>query len=405
MGRKRGFNKPYKIYKKKDRCIRVVFDDIPYKSFSSGTTDLAEAIEWADAFLERGGIARPKKTPSLAEYTNGFFLRDDAESVRQRDMRYGHEYSRSRYKKYQHYIDDYICREFGAYLVTAISSRSIERWLPSLQSSKGKPLANDTKNKILVAFRIVMDEVKKDGYRDDNPAKDVKMFAKKGKRREALPPQIIKALFPDDLEKRIEIWHGLMWATYFSVMYDTGFRPGEMAALRVCDIYQSRKGLSVGAVTTVNKDEGKIVERVKTSDDGYDKRPGLLYEDTAELVVRLIKEKNLSGEDRLFTAPNRKDGLLMSDTSNKHFKTVLTENGFYKEGRVQYSMRHSYMTARRGDMPDDILAISMGHTHLRDDYDHQTMTDLIRRLDEKRESFFENRTRLDEEPDIKRFKP
>lgn len=405
MGRKRNIDKPYRLVRRKDRPYNVIFDAIPYRAFSTGSYDLAESIEWADAFLENGGILRPEKTPSLSEYTKDFFLREDADSVKQRDERYGHEYSKSRYKKYQHYVDDYICPEFGAYLVTSITAKAIEKWLPSLVSGKGNPLANDTKNKILVAFRIIMDDVKKDGYRDDNPAKDVKMFAKKGKRREALPPQIIKALFPDDLEKRIEIWHGLMWATYFSVMYDTGFRPGEMAALRVCDIYQSSKGLSVGAVTTVNKDEGKIVGRVKTSDDGYDKRPGLLYDDTAELVVRLIKEKNLSGEDRLFSAPNRKDGLLMSDTSNKHFKTVLAENGFYKEGRVQYSMRHSYMTARRGDMPDDILAISMGHTHLRDDYDHQTMTDLIRRLDKNRESFFENRTRLDEESDIKQFKP
>ena len=45
-------------------------------------------------------------------------------------------------------------------------------------------------------------------------------------------------------------------------------------------------------------------------------------------------------------------------------------------------------------MPDEILAASMGHTRLRNDYDHQTVPDLLRRLDGSRDAFFENRERL-----------
>ena len=51
-------------------------------------------------------------------------------------------------------------------------------------------------------------------------------------------------------------------------------------------------------------------------------------------------------------------------------------------------------------MPDDILALSMGHTKLRDDYDHQNVKDLIRRLDAARDSLFENRERLGKAGDI-----
>ena len=256
------------------------------------------------------------------------------------------------------------------------------------------------------SYRLLMEDVKKDGFRDDNPAKDVRMLAKKGKRRKPIPPSVLRILFPDNLEKRIEIWHGLMWATYFSVLYDTGFRPSECAALRVSDIYQSSRGLSVGTSHTVNREEGEVVERVKTSDDGgYDKRMGLLYDDTAELLIRLIKEDGLKGDDYLFRAPERENGVLLPDSSNKHFKTVLKEQGVYDEGLVQYGLRHSYMTARRGEMPDEILAISMGHTKLRDDYDHRSMTDLIRQLDDRRDSFFESRKHIDDEPEIRKFKP
>ena len=407
MGRRRKIDKPYRLIRCKNRPYMVIFDAIPFKRYSSGSYDLAETIEWADSFLANGGLVRPERVPTVKEYGEGFFLRCDEDSLRQRDRLYGHEYSKGRYKKYQHYIDDYINPVFGGYLVTAVTAKAIERWLPTLSDKRtGKSLANDTINKVLVAFRLLMEDVKKDGFRDDNPAKDVRMLAKKGKRRKPIPPSVLRILFPDNLEKRIEIWHGLMWATYFSVLYDTGFRPSECAALRVSDIYQSSRGLSVGTSHTVNREEGEVVERVKTSDDGgYDKRMGLLYDDTAELLIRLIKEDGLKGDDYLFRAPERENGVLLPDSSNKHFKTVLKEQGVFDEGLVQYGLRHSYMTARRGEMPDEILAISMGHTKLRDDYDHRSMTDLIRQLDDRRDSFFESRKHIDDEPEIRKFKP
>lgn len=172
-----------------------------------------------------------------------------------------------------------------------------------------------------------------------------------------------------------------MWATYFSIMYDTGFRPGELAALRVCDIWQTKKGLAVSTNRSVNRLQRKVINKVKTTGHGYSERVGLLYDDTATLLIQYIDKEKLTETDMLFRAPKRKDGLIMPETSNKHFKTVLMKHGLYHEGIVQYCLRHNYTTDRRGDMPDELLAISMGHTHLRDDYDHQKAQDLIRRLD------------------------
>ena len=92
------------------------------------------------------------------------------------------------------------------------------------------------------------------------------------------------------------------------------------------------------------------------------------------------------------------------ETSNKHFKCVLKKLGLYHEGLVQYCLRHTYTTERRGDMPDELLAISMGHTKLRKDYDHQKAQDLIRRLDAERDAFFENRDRLGKDDGIRPLK-
>ena len=51
-------------------------------------------------------------------------------------------------------------------------------------------------------------------------------------------------------------------------------------------------------------------------------------------------------------------------------------------------------------MPDSILAVSMGHTKLRDDYDHRTEKDMIRLLDRNRDSFFENRRRRGQDDEV-----
>ena len=192
-----------------------------------------------------------------------------------------------------------------------------------------------------------------------------------------------------------------MWATYFSIAYDTGWRPGELAALRVCDVWQTARGLAVATEKSVNRLEGKVLERVKTTGHGYRQRVGLLDDTTATLLLRHIKDQDLSGDAMLFTAGRRKDGLIMPETSNKHFKTILKKYDLYHEGLVQYCLRHSYTTERRGDMPDDLLAVSMGHTKLRADYDHQKAADLIRRLDDRREDFFANHNRLDTDNGIR----
>lgn len=403
MGRKRSTgNKPYKIRQHKDRPIDVEFDIMPGKRISTGCYTIPQAIDFAENYLktESFSILNPKE-PTLYQFSKNFFMRRDKDSIWETDRLFGRNYDESRYQHCQAYLDNYILPKFGNYLVTAITASMIERWLPYIQSVQKKTLlSNDCRNKILNVFRIVMDRVKKENWRDDNPAADVVQLKRSGKEREALSPQALMLLFPPDPEQRIKIWESLMWATYFSIMYDTGFRPGELAALRVCDIWQTKKGLAVSTNRSVNRLQRKVINKVKTTGHGYSERVGLLYDDTATLLIQYINKEKLTETDMLFRAPKRKDGLIMPETSNKHFKTVLMKHGLYHEGIVQYCLRHNYTTDRRGDMPDELLAISMGHTHLRDDYDHQKAQDLIRRLDVARDGFFEFRKRQDAEPDI-----
>ena len=398
MARRR--EKPYRFRACKGRAISVEFDFMPGRRISTGCYDMASAVLWAEDWLRDNGKAKDEKM-TFRELADGFYSRTDSDSFREREKAFGRNREDEWFRKRQSMLNRYIMPEFGPMLVTAISQPMVENWVLGLKSRDSrKPLANDTRNKILIALRFILDDAKRKGIRSDNPARDAAKVSTHGNTREALPQHQLTVLFPEDQEERIKVWGSLMWAVYFSIFYDTGMRPGEIAALRVCDIYSTPNGLAVGTRRSVSKNRGAIKEGIKTTGKGYSRRGGLLYEDTAALLVRYIREEKLSGDAPLFHAPRRKDGLLMPETSNKRFKTVMERFGFYHEGIVQYCLRHSYETDRKGDLPDEELAVSMGHTVLRRDYDHQDEVDIVRRLESHRDSLFRNRLRLGQESDI-----
>ena len=393
-------NRPYYFRKRAvKKNIEVRFAHIPGRWFSTGTSNMAEAVLFAEERMRNDYVDTKREIPTLREYARDFFLRTDPDSIQMADKRYKKDRAPRYYENHQARLEHFIFPRFGEYLVTAISSKTIRSWLPEIVLKNGKPAADNTKNKVLDAFRIVMDAVREDGYRNDNPARDVTKIYADIKERVPVPPEQLMVLFPEDTEERIRIWHGLMWAVYFSIAYDTGWRHGEIAALRVSDVWVTQKGYYVTAARTLNHEAYRIIDRVKTSGKGLERRSGLLYDDTAELLLRYINERKLSGDDLLFTGP-RNEKPLWSETTNRHFKMVMKEHGFYHEGLVQYCLRHSYETDRRGDMPDSILAVSMGHTKLRDDYDHRTEKDMIRLLDRNRDSFFENRRRRGQDDEV-----
>ena len=390
--------KPYKFRQSKGRAISVEFRAIPGKRISTGCYDMPSAVLWAEDYLRNNGIAGDGP-PTMSELLGGFFMKDGPDSIRARNEAFGRNFDDAYYTQRQGILDNYILPYFGKYLVTSVSIISIEQFMMGLKSYRnGSKLANESKNRILSTLRIVMDEVKRKGYRVDNPADEVAMMTKEGEERKPLPPYMLNILFPASPDERIRIWGGEMWAVYFSIFYDTGFRPGEIAALRVCDVYRTRNGLAISTRCSVDTRKRHVKERVKTTKKGYSERVGLLYWDTAELLVRYIEKQDLHGDDLLFRGKN--GNVLLAETSNKHFKSVMEKMGFWEEGMVQYCLRHSYETDRRGDIPDDVLAVSMGHTRLLDSYDHQKSIDLIRRLEKARDEFFINRERQNAEPDV-----
>lgn len=399
MEKKKEKKKSYRFVQHSSRPISVEFKELPGKRISTGTRDIIEAVQFAENFIHSGQLEKlvtksENIIPTLSEYGKNFFLRTDRNSYRFYNTRHNKIISDHGYKQRQDLFDLYICKRFGNLRLDEIRSIDIDRWLTTIKGILVKDLSDNTRNKILCSFRIILDFAVYQGLISENPAKGVKEISERIKwERRALTKEEQEKLFPRSAKKRIEIWGTLMWAVYFSISYDTGFRPGEIAGLSLSNFYKTSGGLAISTTQSISCVTKDVQPRVKTTGHGMNERVGLLDDITAELLFKYLEENKTEIIKQGDTGP-----ILLTDrkiskhkyidvaTSNKHFKTVLKRNNI--PVCTQYCLRHTYMTERRGNLTDRILALAMGHAKLRDDYDHQNAEKLISQLEENRSALF-----------------
>lgn len=389
-------SKPYRFVEASGRPIQCIFAHIPGKRFSTGTYDRDEAVAWALEFLRNDGIPQ-EGMPTLREFAKDFFIRTDPDSIQSRYTAFDKSMNPTWAKDRQNRLDTYIMPKFGTYLLDAITPRNIENWIGTLQGVRVRKLANSTKNNVLQTFKLVMDDAVRKEYIKVNPLTQVMRpsASATAKPRRVFTLYEQELLFPDNPLGRITIWETLQWATFFSIMYDTGFRPGEVGGLQVGDIYQTPNGMAIFTNHSVNAQTRRPMDRVKTSGKGVENRVGLLSPITAELVKAHMNERKLYEADE-FIFRTTKNGYMSASCSCLHFNKIMEKHGI--ENSVEYCFRHTFLTYRRGEIDEQTLAMAMGHTGggPRDDYDHRNAEILIAQLEKKRGDIF----RQQEEPKI-----
>ena len=382
---------------KAGRKIEVIFDHMPGKRISTGATNMTDAVLFAERFLENDGFTNDT-VPLFGEFAKDFYLRTDPSSYHGRQISFKRANRDAWYIETQRFVDNYLIPRFGRYKLDSITPVVVEEWIASFEGKGVSDLSGATRLKVLKALRYIMDDAVRLGHIQSNPAR--KIMTPSPERQEDIRVLTIweqNVLFPSDPEKRIQIWGSAMWATYFSVMYDTGFRPNEVEGLQLGDVYRTPGGLAVYTGHSMNSEERNPKAKVKTSGKGMEKRVGLLSEATADLMMHFISVDNIVDADEfLFLVDrSRKDSYIFNDTSNKHFKSVCSRYGV--EGVSQYCLRHTYTTNRRGNMDDKVLAITMGHANgVRSDYDHRDAAIVISQLERSRGDLF----KAPEVPDI-----
>lgn len=382
-------DKPYRFIRAKGRPIQVIFQDIPGKRFSAGTTDMYEAVLWAEKFRRERGWR--SESPTFREFADDFFYRDSSPNdIRVRDIALGRERKDYYYRRRQKILDTYLIPVLGSYKLSAITPPLIEMTILSLDGVRHE-LSGQSKRAIYAVLKIVMNDAYRLGLIDHNPAcKDlVKLPADTPvKTIRALTPYEQSKLFPLDADCRIAVYGSLLWATYFSIMYSTGFRPGEVRGIEVSDLVSCPRGVVVDISHSVPCTTDEREDRVKTTGRGFSTRTGVLDPITEELVIRLIREKHLGPRDPLFVKCSNKHRYISQWQGNKYFRSACHQLGLTDaEELTQYCIRHTFGTEHKGALGDEVLADLMGHAggKMLDTYDNRDKAQRVSLADAERD--------------------
>lgn len=370
----------FKIRTRGERNLEVCYYYRPNVWESTGTRDKKEAIENIKAKLSRSPISlRRNPNITLEEYAKDFFVRTDQNSIRKRNENFNKFYDDVYYSVRQSQLDNYILPRFGKYKISCISDIEVENWYSGIRKHSGQEASDNLKNKIRDVFSIVMECARKEGVIKSNPIKDVERINEIQKEhRIPFSSSEIQILSPADRKETLRIWGTLQWAVYFSIMIDTGWRAGEVAALTRNDI---RHG-GVYSEKSVDYNTRKVKNSIKTTKKGQKYKVGILSDYTLSLVEEYLKELP-SWEQYLFKGKDSGQ-LFCPEVSNKHLKASLERAGIPDKGRTQHCFRHSFDTDMLNSLSNDIevkdVQELMAHTGYQTTYDHRTPDDIIMRL-------------------------
>ncbi len=374
----------YRLIKPKDRNIQVIFNDFPAKRYSTGTRDEYEAHQWAVEWLSHRG--RGGSVPYFKDFAKKFFTRtNDATAFRNRDRARGVERSDNYYIQRQHNTDNYLVPFFGNMRLDAITSLEIEDFLYQLKGKRQEELSSAYKLSLVDTLSLIIRQACQLHIIDYNPcSKDYLALPVRKPVREirALTKYERETLFPivytggavdvlASADRRVEVWDGVFFAAYFSVMLSTGFRPGEVKGIQGSDLYIVGDKTIVDISHSVPSCSRTLVERVKTSNSGYKTRTGYIDPVSAELIRRLQKERCLPEDGPLFIWLHN---YVAVSTANDRFKTTCLSLGLEDAARLpQYCIRHTFGTLNKGTIPESVLADLMGHAggHMQETYDNR----------------------------------
>jgi len=365
-------DKLYRFRHPAGRHIQVMFRHIPGKWKDTGTDNVAEAVRYAESHLMNDDIVKQKKTITFGEFATGFFTTSDPQGYRMRNAQRGKNYGEEHYMHQQDMLDLYFIPQWGSWLIDSITDVQIENFILGLKSKRtGRLLGDSMRNKGLTVMKIVLHEAKRQGLVSEDAAKDITEITERNAKRLPFVSEEMEVMFPDDDDKLIHVWGSVIWAAYFLIMRDTGFRPGEVAGLERMNYIPELHGLFT--MQSVSKDR-TIKHRIKTTGKGFDYKTGVLTNQTE----RILKMHLMSSKGDILFLEHGKP--FRTETSNKHLKTIVDSLGIPLKGRTQYSLRHSFETDLSGRVTDKILMQLMAHTGFRPEYDHRTPERILEQL-------------------------
>lgn len=369
----------YRIRKRaENRSWEVEFTNSKGIWQSTGTKNIEEVELAVSRILAKMGVETVTGM-KFVDFAKDFFIREDEYSIRRRFEKMGKKKDEGYYETCTGFLNNYIIPHFGNMQMANITDIMIEDWYMDLVSVRdNKQLASGTKLRILDCLSIIMKEAKRRRVINSNPCDTVERIAGTSLERQPFKLEEIRKLFPEDRMRLLSIWEDFMWALYYSIMVDTGFRGGEIAGLKLSDIRKDG-----GVYTECSVYRRTLRDRIKTSEKGKNYKVGTLSDYTINLLRDYSAMYGLKDDDFIFKA--RDNGFVYSGISNAKLDKACINAGVERNNRTQHCFRHTFDTYMLrncdGDMlnQDDVREL-MAHTGYRPEYDHRTSDDIVDRI-------------------------
>lgn len=334
---------------------------------STGKKTFLEAREW---YYEQ----KPKDELTFEIFSKGFFTDESVGSYKYLQTVTGRHTSKEWWSSRNNHLNGYLIPFFGKIPLYKINTKMIQSWYLSFKGKNKENLDPQSKRKILDCLSIIMGHAVYSGLIPTNPCDAVIKIKVEDVGREPYTEEELARMFPENDEELIATWGSLMWATYFMIMRDTGWRPGEISALTSKGYFEELNGIYT--TQSVNSFDKTIQNSVKTTNKGYKYRIGVLTEQTGGLIRRLIQERK-EGE-LLFRS--YKGEIITSFSVRKIFRVRMAEIGIDTKNRPPYALRTTFMTNAAKKMNREQVEELMGHKQWRSCYDKRSAEDILEKI-------------------------
>lgn len=264
----------------------------------------------------------------------------------------------------RHYIE-LIIKDFGSKKINELSLKEIESFLV-----KDKNHSGSWKNSYLETFGAIYDETLwKCPYQVPKPK--FQRFIRNSKKADILTTAELKDLFAEDS------WNVYRDYLFFKIIISCGLRLGEARALRYNQFLLDDKVLIVNGFCKKN---GRRTNYNKTgSDENKRYRITPLPDDIIELVQNWYNSQKIKEYDFLFTDEYGKP--IAQEFAEKQFKNQLNKTGIRINNRklVPHSLRYTYITRMRRDLPLEVVQKIAGHSdqHMTEYYTRSGLREMI----------------------------
>ena len=378
------YDEPFKLRHREGRCIEAAFIENKTRWISLKTNDIetARKIAWKMC-VDKGSGAIDRKNVTFRQFASDFFMPDSQYTKK----RIAFDKSITANPKKQAYVEHYMLPKFGDMRLCEIKPSDIEDWYSTLMDFRnGNPLSSATKMFVLSAMGEILREAVKREYIRESPINYVDRIRIEYSKRDKISAEDMRILFPENPDAMIALYGDSVTALYFSILKDTGFRPGEALGLKWKNINIEKKAIYTTASFITSG--MKYREKIKTTAKGKSYKVGLISDMTMELLEMHPCLTCHSDDDFVISRTIEGSGkiaVISYSTLNFRLHQILKYLGM--DGKyTMYSLRHTFQSDMETKIDDSILLELMGHTKRRTEYSHHTSDEIIDMVSKVRDS-------------------